>query len=99
MGLTLDTESFSTISTCVSSFEYLNHFYKTEKSKDKISSNLFYKTFEYRKEARSVLLTGSFCNWTYNYYLSLTKTGIFSITIEIPEGENEFMFIVDGKEK
>ena len=99
MGLTLDTDSFSTISTWESSFEYLNQFYKTEKSKDKNSSNLIYKTFEYRKEAGSVLLTGSFCNWTYNYYLSLTKTGIFSITIEIPEGENEFIFIVDGKEK
>ena len=98
MGLTLDTEAFSTMSTWGSSFEYLNNTYKNEE-KEKNTSNLILQTFEYRKEAGSVLLTGSFCNWSYNYYLTITKTGIFSITIEIPEGENEFKFIVDGKEK
>ena len=98
MGLTLDTEAFSTMSIWGSSFEYLNNTYKNEE-KEKNTSNLILQTFEYRKEAGSVLLTGSFCNWSYNYYLTLTKTGIFSITIEIPEGENEFKFIVDGKEK
>ena len=98
MGLTLDTEAFSSISTWGSSYEYLNNTYKTEE-KEKNSSNLILQTFEYRKEAGSVLLTGSFCNWSYNYYLTITKSGIFSITIEIPEGENEFKFIVDGKEK
>ena len=98
MGLTLDTEAFSSMSTWGSSFEYLNNTYKNEE-KEKNTSNLILQTFEYRKEAGSVLLTGSFCNWSYNYYLTLTKTGIFSITIEIPEGENEFKFIVDGKEK
>ena len=98
MGLTLDTEAFSSMSTWGSSFEYLNNTYKNEE-KEKNTSNLILQTFEYRKEAGSVLLTGSFCNWSYNYYLTITKTGIFSITIEIPEGENEFKFIVDGKEK
>ena len=98
MGLTLDTEAFSTMSTWGSSFEYLNNTYKNEE-KEKNTSNLILQTFEYRKEAGSVLLTGSFCNWSYNYYLTITKSGIFSITIEIPEGENEFKFIVDGKEK
>ena len=98
MGLTLDTEAFSSMSTWGSSFEYLNNTYKNEE-KEKNTSNLILQTFEYRKEAGSVLLTGSFCNWSYNYYLTITKSGIFSITIEIPEGENEFKFIVDGKEK
>ena len=105
MGLTLDTETYSSMTTWASSYEYLKPYYKIEEGQNENNNslnenqNLILYTFEYRKYAGSVLLTGTFCNWSYNYYLTLTKNNIFSITIEIPEGINEFKFIVDGKEK
>ena len=106
MGLTLDTQTFSSMTTWASSYEYLKTYFKIEEEQNENNNfsnnenqNIILYTFEYRKYAGNVLLTGSFCNWSFNYYLTLTKNNIFSITIEIPEGINEFKFIVDGKEK
>ena len=91
-----------------SSFEYLNYpIIKTtsdssldtnDESTSSFSSTIFY-TFEWKKNGGNVLINGSFCDWKFNQMLNKTKNGIFSITLEIPIGLNEFIFIVDGKKE
>ena len=89
-----------------SSFEYLHYpiikstsdssLETNDESTSSFSSTIFY-TFEWKKNGGNVLISGSFCNWKFNHMLTKNKNGIFSITLEIPIGLNEFKFIVDGK--
>ena len=104
MGLT-QTHSLSTL-YLKSSFECMN-IVKKSNSDSTIETNeestlsfskTLYHTFQWKRNAGSVLLTGSFCEWKYNHFLNKDKNGIFSLTLEIPEGLNEFKFIVDGKD-
>ena len=89
-----------------SSFEYLHYpiikstsdssLETNDESTSSFSSTIFY-TFEWKKNGGNILISGSFCNWKFNHMLTKNKNGIFSITLEIPIGLNEFKFIVDGK--
>jgi 1,4-alpha-glucan branching enzyme len=49
-------------------------------------------------QARSVLVTGSFCDWQINsHHLKKDKTGIWKATISLPPGSYEYRFVVDGQ--
>jgi 1,4-alpha-glucan branching enzyme len=48
-------------------------------------------------DARSVSVTGDFCDWqTDRYPLRKDKKGLWTTTITLPPGRYEYRFVVDG---
>ncbi len=53
--------------------------------------------FEWKDEAETVFLTGSFCDWNQRFILNKNKyTDNFDLLLYLPEGKYEFKFIVDN---
>lgn len=49
-------------------------------------------------QAKTVLVTGSFCNWqTDSHHLKKGKSGFWKTTVSLPEGSYQYRFIVDGE--
>lgn len=49
-------------------------------------------------QAKSVLVTGSFCDWeTNSHHLKKDKAGIWKGTLSLPLGIYEYRFVVDGQ--
>lgn len=49
-------------------------------------------------EAKSVLVTGSFCDWqTNSHALKKDKAGVWRTTLSLPPGIHEYRFLVDGQ--
>jgi len=53
-------------------------------------------TFEWRHGGSEVLVAGSFNGWTDKISLESNGEGVFSKTLELPPGDFEFKFVVDG---
>ena len=53
--------------------------------------------FEWKDEAETVFLTGSFCDWNQRFILNKNKyTDNFDLLLYLPQGKYEFKFIVDN---
>jgi len=49
-------------------------------------------------QAKSVLVTGSFCDWQIqSHHLKKDKAGTWKATIALPPGNYEYRFVVDGQ--
>ena len=49
-------------------------------------------------QAKTVLVTGSFCDWqTNSHHLKKDKAGIWKTTVSLPPGSYEYRFVVDGE--
>lgn len=49
-------------------------------------------------QAKSVLVTGSFCDWqTQSHWMKKNKAGVWKTTLSLPVGTHEYRFVVDGE--
>ena len=78
---------------------------KDIKNKKPRSLSLFFKKKEkikiiWSEGGKEVFLTGTFCNWNKFYLMKKdTKNEYFYITLDLPQGFNQFKFKVDGQWK
>ena len=51
-------------------------------------------------QAQNVSLTGSFNDWSAGeeYMVKSSATGLWTITVPLPSGEHQYMFVVDGEQ-
>lgn len=55
--------------------------------------------FQWNGRASEVFLTGSFAKWATQFIMIETQKNQFEITLNLPPGEYEYKFIVDGEWK
>lgn len=52
--------------------------------------------FQWTGKAKEVFLTGSFSKWSTQFVMFETQKGKFEITLNLPPGEYEYKYLVDG---
>ena len=55
--------------------------------------------FQWNGNASEVFLTGSFAKWATQFIMIETQKNQFEITLNLPPGEYEYKYIVDGEWK
>ena len=55
--------------------------------------------FHWNGKAKEVFLTGSFAKWSTQFIMIETQQNHFEISLNLPQGEYEYKYIVDGESK